>query len=721
MKKNRIIISSILCGLFLTGCASIGEANKPVDTKVDVTSISISGEKSELYVNDTLQLNATVLPNGSTDSSVTWSSTNSSVASVSNGLVTALAVGTTTIEAVSVSNPNVKGTYDLSVINKVASDIVFKIEFKQNSSDATSSLSSVDSQIISGAEYVSSTSSSHVYAGKNGLKLATSSYEGVISINLKSFYVLKTIDVETKRYSTNGTSALTINDVKQSITDDGTYKYTYDDLETNVISINAKKRMYLTSLTFTVTTPTPLNPTSISVAPTSVELVPGKSANLTVSYEPAKANQNKEVVWSSSSNSVTVDQNGLVSVLSTAKAGESATITAQLKNLPSIKATCEVSVVEQKLDAWTFMIYMCGADLESDSKLATADITEILAVENQPDDVNFIIETGGASSWSTKYGIKASELGRYHVENQKLVKDSSLTKANMGQASTFQSFLEWGLTEYPAQRTGVIMWNHGGAMDGVCFDENYNNDSLTSDEVITAVGAAFKTVGRTEKLEWIGYDACLMGVQDIAEFNSKYFNYMIASQETEAGEGWDYDGGWLENVYKNPTTITTKQVCSDICDTFIADNSSEATLAAYDLSKAEAYMNAWENIVDALAIDSTTKWNTLKTNVVNKCKKFGYYPDYSAYVYDVFDAQDFITKGKAQYPSLLSKWNELQAAYDNLVIYNKTTKDYSGAHGICFICCISGYNYKSYYSSSVTHFTKWLNLNVKYGSFYSGW
>ena len=31
----------------------------------------------------------------------------------------------------------------------------------------------------------------------------------------------------------------------------------------------------------------------------------------------------------------------------------------------------------------------------------------------------------------------------------------------MGLASTFQSFLEWGLTNYPAERTMVVMWDHG--------------------------------------------------------------------------------------------------------------------------------------------------------------------------------------------------------------------------------------------------------------------
>jgi hypothetical protein len=30
---------------------------------------------------------------------------------------------------------------------------------------------------------------------------------------------------------------------------------------------------------------------------------------------------------------------------------------------------------------------------------------------------------------------------------------------------------------------------------------------------------------------------------------------MIASEESEAGAGWDYDGGWLAKIYANPTTV----------------------------------------------------------------------------------------------------------------------------------------------------------------------
>ncbi|MBO4856829.1 MAG: Ig-like domain-containing protein [Bacilli bacterium] len=461
--------------------------------------------------------------------------------------------------------------------------------------------------------------------------------------------------------------------------------------------------------TVTVTT---VAVTGVSLNKTSSDLSLGATLTLEATVAPANAT-NKNVTWTSSNTSVATVSAGTV----TAKAVGSTTIT--VKTVDGNKtATCAITVVEAASDDYTIMIYMCGADLESDSGLATGDLAEIFNVTGQPDGVNIIVETGGATSWKN-YNISANYLTRYHVANQGLVKDTQLTKASMGLQSTFQSFLEWGMTEYPAKKTGVIMWNHGGALDGCCFDENFNDDPITNDEANAAYAAAFSNVNRTENLEWIGYDACLMAVQDVAEFNSHYFNYMVCSQETEGGYGWDYDGGWLKNLYNNPTGITTSNLLTQICTTFIADNTSESTLSVLDLTKMSAYKTAWETVASELTsiINSSSKWTTFK-NVVNQCKKFGYYSDYSqyngGYVYDVFDAQDLITKCQSNSTYSSCSWSALQTAFNNLVVCSKYTSDYSGSHGLNFFCPISGINSSSYYSTSVTNFTTWRTLCFKY-------
>lgn len=71
-----------------------------VNAKVyPVESISLDKTSASLKVGETTTLTATVKPDNATDKTVTWSSSDASVASVENGVVTAKKIGTTTITA----------------------------------------------------------------------------------------------------------------------------------------------------------------------------------------------------------------------------------------------------------------------------------------------------------------------------------------------------------------------------------------------------------------------------------------------------------------------------------------------------------------------------------------------------------------------------------------------------------------------------------------------
>lgn len=71
----------------------------------DVDSITLNKTELNLNVNDTEEMTATVTPEDATDKDVTWSSSDATVATVdSNGKITALKAGTTTIQADSIDN-----------------------------------------------------------------------------------------------------------------------------------------------------------------------------------------------------------------------------------------------------------------------------------------------------------------------------------------------------------------------------------------------------------------------------------------------------------------------------------------------------------------------------------------------------------------------------------------------------------------------------------------
>lgn len=67
------------------------------DSTVHVTGVTLNKNSTSLTVGGTEALTATVSPNNATNKSVTWSSSNTNIATVSNGTVTGVAGGTATI------------------------------------------------------------------------------------------------------------------------------------------------------------------------------------------------------------------------------------------------------------------------------------------------------------------------------------------------------------------------------------------------------------------------------------------------------------------------------------------------------------------------------------------------------------------------------------------------------------------------------------------------
>ena len=84
-------------------------------SNIAVTSVSVAPTSTSLAVNQTYQLNASILPSNATNQSVTWTSSNTTIATVSTtGLVTAKAAGTATI-TVKTTDGNKTATSNITV------------------------------------------------------------------------------------------------------------------------------------------------------------------------------------------------------------------------------------------------------------------------------------------------------------------------------------------------------------------------------------------------------------------------------------------------------------------------------------------------------------------------------------------------------------------------------------------------------------------------------
>ena len=95
----KAMLIALLAGVSLL--FSCGKSNtEPTQPKdVAVTSVTLNQVSIELKVGESVQLTATVQPSNATSKTITWSTSNSSVASIANGLLTAIGEGSATITA----------------------------------------------------------------------------------------------------------------------------------------------------------------------------------------------------------------------------------------------------------------------------------------------------------------------------------------------------------------------------------------------------------------------------------------------------------------------------------------------------------------------------------------------------------------------------------------------------------------------------------------------
>ncbi|MBR4046355.1 MAG: Ig-like domain-containing protein, partial [Alistipes sp.] len=100
MKKELFYIAIMLFGLLLGACSPDEPTNEPTDEPVEATELTLALSTADIEVGETLEIEYTILPEDADNKSITWSTSNADVATVSaEGVVTALARGSATITA----------------------------------------------------------------------------------------------------------------------------------------------------------------------------------------------------------------------------------------------------------------------------------------------------------------------------------------------------------------------------------------------------------------------------------------------------------------------------------------------------------------------------------------------------------------------------------------------------------------------------------------------
>ncbi|MDR1222621.1 MAG: Ig-like domain-containing protein [Tannerella sp.] len=403
----------------------------PVISQVAVTGVSLSASNRSLTVGDAFRLTATINPSNATNQTVIWTSSNSTVAEVdASGLVTAKAVGRTTITVTTADgNKTATCTVDVTAANVPVTGVSLNASSRSLTVGGTFQLTATIAPASATNKAVSWSSSNGNVASVSTSGLVTAKAAGMATITVTTVDGNKTatcaISVTPATVSVTGVSlnassrSLTVGDVFQLTATIAPASATnkavsWSSSNGNVASVSTSGLVTAKAIgraTITVTTADGnktatciVDVTAATVAVTGVSLdvstrslTTGQTFQLTATVSPANAT-NQAVTWSSSNSTVAeVDASGLVT------AGSAGTATITVKTVDGNRmATCTVTVTNAT-------VAVTGVSLDVSTRSLTTGQTFRLTATVSPADATNQAVTWSSSN-STVAGVDASGL-----------------------------------------------------------------------------------------------------------------------------------------------------------------------------------------------------------------------------------------------------------------------------------------------------------------------
>lgn len=252
-------------------------------------------------------------------------------------------------------------------------------------------------------------------------------------------------------------------------------------------------------------------------------------------------------------------------------------------------------------EGWTVLVYsMADNNLEGD---LMTDIAEMAAV-GSGEGLNIIdlADRAVGQSEDELLDIGSWEGGKLlHVNQGSVEVLEDMGDIDTGDPKTLSDFITRGIGEYPAAHYSVIISDHGGAWTGMGTDESTGN-AMDLTELQTAISTGLSDAG-VDKLDLLGFDACLMSTYEVASVMAPFADRLIASSETEPGTGWNYNV--LQMLLDDPGT-SVDDLGTAIVDGYQAqveetNPNSGITLALLDLTQMSAMDDAMTAFSSTLA------------------------------------------------------------------------------------------------------------------------
>ena len=252
--------------------------------------------------------------------------------------------------------------------------------------------------------------------------------------------------------------------------------------------------------------------------------------------------------------------------------------------------TCEDGVCTGPSDVereWTIAMYMVGDN--NLSNIVWQDLNEMEAID-LGEDVQIVAEMEMSAEY-TSFGDERFRQGAYRFAVQADTNASEVTsledaeelgEVDMTDPDHLAEYLRWAAETYPSKKFAVVFWDHGFGWRGG-FVDSRSSGLLSLEELV----AGIRDSGTNPEL--VGFDACLMGMHEVALALRGVSDTMVASEESVPGGGYPYDKV-LERLLATPTMNAQAlgEVIADEYTTHFDEGlrARSVTMSVVDLSQA---------------------------------------------------------------------------------------------------------------------------------------
>ncbi|MBR6073553.1 MAG: zinc-ribbon domain-containing protein [Bacilli bacterium] len=321
-------------------------------------------------------------------------------------------------------------------------------------------------------------------------------------------------------------------------------------------------------------------------------------------------------------------------------------------------------------DTRTVMIYIDGSNLETDAGIVTSELNAIKPETIDLDKVNILLYTGGTSKWHNF--IKNNENAIYKLTKDGFEKVETYQKKNMGDPSTLSEFLNYAYDNYSAGHYNLVLYNHGGAIDGAIYDD-FTRDNLTLEDFHKALKDS--RFNENNKMDAVIFRTCLNGTLEVASVFDDYADYIVFSEEITLGSGMSNVLGYFLNGIDS--TSDGAKIGEKFIDGYNKQmedidilGTQAVTYSIIDLSKVKPLINKLDSYMTT--IDLKNNYKEIST-IRNGLYQYGKVEP----SYDTIDLKEFIKEVK---PYATGDADDLIKSIDEAIVKNNT--NLSKSHGL---------------------------------------